>query len=680
MKKLVIVESPTKAKIIQKFLDKSYMVESSFGHVRDLPKTKLGVDIEKNFEPQYVIPTKAKKNVNRLKELAKKSEIVYFATDEDREGEAISWHLNYILKPKNYQRISFHEITKQAILKSLESPREIDVNLVDAQQTRRILDRLVGYKLSPFLWKKIAKGLSAGRVQSVALRLICEKEEEINKFKTDEYWTIDADFENEKKIIINSKLEKIKNKKIEKLGIQKEQNANDIAKDAKKYTYKITNIEVKDGQKSSPIPFTTSTLQQVANQKLGFSSKQTMMLAQQLYEGIDIESEGTGLITYMRTDSLNLSEQFLNSTKNFITKNFGEKYSRLKRFKTKSKNAQEAHEAIRPTDINNKPENIEKFLNPKQYKLYRLIWERTLASQMQSAIIEKTKIIIEDDKKNYTFTSSGNVIKFDGFLKVYTSKIEENILPEMKTNENLKLIEIKPEQHFTEAPAQYNEASLIKKMEELGIGRPSTYAPTISNIIFRKYIIKEGRKLSPTQLGNLINKTLIDYFSEIIDYQFTANLEEGLDEIAIGKKEWRPFLLEFYNPFIKNLEEKYKTVEKIDTDEKTDEVCEKCGKPMIIKLGRFGKFLACSGFPECRNTKAITSDLGIKCPKCKDGNIIIRKTKRGKIFYGCNKFPECKFATWQKPTGELCPECNEAMIETPKGKIQCSNSKCKSKI
>ncbi len=675
--KLVIVESPTKAKTIQKFLDSSYVVESSFGHIRDLPKTQLGVDTENNFEPKYVIPKNAQKKVSGLKSLAKKAETIYFATDEDREGEAISWHLNYLLKPKKQFRIVFHEITKQAILEALKNPRQLDENLFNAQQARRILDRIVGYKLSPFLWKKIARGLSAGRVQSAALRLICEKEAEIKNFKKDEYWTIEADFKKDENNKITAVLKKINDQTLKKLDLKSKKEVQKITDNLEKKDYKIIDIEKKETKRNPYPPFKTSTLQQAANNRLGFSSKQTMMLAQQLYEGIKLEKENIGLITYMRTDSLNLSNKFLDEAEEYLKTNLGEEYIHRKQFKTKSKNAQEAHEAIRPTNIYNNPKQIEKYLQPQQYKLYKLIWERALASQMAVAKLEKTSIIITAHDDSYTFLSNGNIILFDGFLKIYSSKIEENILPPVKRGDKLKIENINPEQHFTEPPARYTEASLIKILEKLGIGRPSTYAPTISTIIARKYVEKEAKKLEPTEIGELTNKVITENFPKIVDYKFTAQIEEELDEIARGEKKWQPFLKKFYGPFKENLEKKYESVKKINTDEKTDKICEKCGKPMIIKLGRFGKFLACTGFPECKNTKAIIEKINITCPKCKKGQIIIRRTRKKRIFYGCSNYPQCNFATWKEPTGELCEKCGSPMVKNAQGKIYCSNKECK---
>ncbi len=677
-KNLVIVESPTKAKTIKKFLGSSYDVESSFGHVRDLPASKMGVDVLNDFEPSYTIPTRAKKNLSVLKKLAKTASTIYFATDEDREGEAISWHLNFILKPKDYKRICFHEITKDAILEALKNPRELDMNLINAQQARRILDRLVGYEISPFLWKKIAKGLSAGRVQSAALRLICEREQEIKDFNKQEYWSIKSIFQKiDSNLSFESELIKISEKTLDKFYFTKNDDVENIITDIKEKKYSIESIEKKEASKNPLPPFTTSTLQQASNIRLGYSSKQTMMLAQQLYEGIKLGKESLGLITYMRTDSLNLSTNFIEKASSFITSEYGKEYLETRQFKTKSKNAQEAHEAIRPTDVTKTPELIKEYLDPKQYKVYKLIWERAVASQMSPSKMQKTKIIISDKEKNYSFMSSGNIITFYGFLKVYPMKIEEGELPELKKNEALNLKNVSGDQHFTEPPARYNEASLIKIMEKLGIGRPSTYAPTISNIIARRYVIKEQKRLMPTETGELINKVMVESFKDVVDYQFTATMEEGLDDIARGEKEWVPFLRDFYTPFKANLKEKYETVSKIELeDNTTDEVCEKCGSPMIIKLGRFGKFKACSNFPECKNTKNMTKELGIKCPKCENGNVVTKRTSRGKTFYGCNNYPKCDFATWYKPTGTLCEKCKSPMVEFKNGE-KCSNKDCK---
>ncbi len=700
-KSLVIVESPTKAKTITKFLPKDFKVESSFGHVRDLPKSKLGVNIEENFEPQYVIPTKANKQVKKLQELANKNEKIILATDEDREGEAIAWHLTKALKlkDKKIERITFHEITKKAIQQALGNPKSINMNMVDAQQARRILDRLVGYKLSPFLWQKVARGLSAGRVQSVAVRLVCEKEKEIQAFKQEEYWTIEADLEKNKQTF-TAQLIKQKNKTLKKLDIQNGKQAETILNNLKDANYQVESIEKKEAKKQPPTPFTTSTLQQEASRKLGYSAKQTMMLAQRLYEGIEIGTQGSvGLITYMRTDSLNLSNYSLDNIRHYITEQIGKNYlpDKARIYKTKSKGAQEAHEAIRPTDINNAPEKIKQYLDPKQYKLYNLIWQRTVACQMQPAVIDQTKIDIKAN--DYTFRANGSVIKFDGFLKIYQTTVKENTLPNLNEKDELNLIELKKLQHFTQPPARYSEASLIKALEEHGIGRPSTYAPTLSTIQERNYVIKnDDKKLQPTEIGTLVNELLVEHFPQIVNYNFTAQMEKNLDQIAAGKKDWQPIVENFYDPFIDNLKIKEKEITKKElTEEATDIKCEKCGSPMVIKMGRFGKFLACSNYPDCKNTqplfvtkeeqearetkekcpecnkpllvktgrfgkflacsgypdckftKQIQKTTGQTCPKCKKGEVVVKKTKRGKIFWACNLYPDCDYASWEKP-------------------------------
>jgi len=659
--KLIIVESPTKAKTIKNFVGKTYAIEASYGHIRDLPKSKLGIDIENGFKPTYIIPTKAKKRVNFLKKTAQKSEEVILATDEDREGESIAWHLKEVLElPKEKtKRIVFHEITKQAILNALNSPRDIDMNLVNAQQARRILDRLVGYKLSPFLWKKIAKGLSAGRVQSVALRLIVEREEEIKNFKPQEYWTILALFN-----VLNETLEahlfKKNGKVIEKLDIKTKEEADEIKKELEESNFSILNIENKKVKKNPLPPFITSTLQQTASTRLGFSSKKTMLLAQDLYE--------RGFITYMRTDSTHLSEEAINKARLWIKNNLNSQYLPPKPniFKTKSKLAQEAHEAIRPTDVDVSPEKLK--LSQDHKKLYDLIFKRFIASQMPPAEFLNTKIEIlaQNSKKNvnYTLIASGSVMEFDGFLKIWPMEFNEKILPKISKNDTLNLIEIKTVQHFTEPPPRYTEASLIKTLEKYGIGRPSTYASIISIIQERNYVRKESGRFYPTEIGILVNKILTTHFPEIVDINFTAKMEEDLDEIAQGKKDWQKVLEEFYTPFAKNLEQKYQEVQKKDIiSEDTNEVCEKCGSPMVIKIGKFGKFLACSKFPECKNIKKINNDeeTNIVCPQClKDpnrslnpGKIVKRKIKsgkfKGKIFWGCSRYPECNYISWKKP-------------------------------
>jgi len=701
---LIIVESPTKANTISKFLGKEYKVESSYGHIRDLPKSKLGVDIENNFKPQYVIPLKARKRVNFLKKEAQKADKIILATDEDREGEAIAWHLTQALGLENsksktlnskqipnskfqipkVERIVFHEITKSAIENALKNPRDIDMNLVDAQQARRALDRLVGYKLSPFLWEKIMKRLSAGRVQSVALRLIVEREEEIRNFKPEEYWTISAILRKLK--IPNSPfakqipggrfpipnefesfLYKINDEPIPKLGIKTKEEANKIVEDLKKCDFKVLKIEKKELKRNPLPPFTTSTLQQEASKKLRYSAKQTMRLAQNLYEN--------GLITYHRTDSFNLSQESLMAAKNWIEKNLGKEYAAQapRLFKTRSRLAQEAHEAIRPTKPELIPEKIKVKFSPEK-KLYELIWRRFIASQLPQARFDFTVIEIKAENPKsktlnskqipnsksqipniYILKTTGLIMKFDGFLKIWPMQFEEKELPLLEENEELKLKEIKPEQHFTEPPPRYNEASLIKTLEKYGIGRPSTYAPIISVIQERNYVYKnEQRRFQPTEIGELVNKILVEHFPQIVDIQFTAQMEEKLDKIAQGKEKWQEVIKEFYQPFAENLEKKYQEVKRQKlTEEKIEEVCEKCGRPMVVKYSKFGKFLACSGFPECHYTKPITmtNDKGekIKCPKCQKGEIIKRRSKNGRFFYGCSRYPDCDFTSWTKP-------------------------------
>ena len=677
---LIIVESPTKAKTITRFLGDDFLVESCHGHIRDLPKGKLGVETEKDFQPQYVIPTAKRKIVNKLKKLGEKADKIYFATDEDREGEAIAWHLDYILKSKNTYRISFHEITQEAIEQALKNPGQIDANLVDAQQARRILDRLVGYKLSPLLWKKIVKGLSAGRVQSPAVRLIVEREKEIEKFKPQEYWSIEAELE-AKQETFWARLIKKDDKNLDKLEIKTQKQAQEIIKDLEKAEYQIIDIRKKQINKSPLPPFITSTLQQQANKRLGFSAKQTMMIAQQLYEGISLNKKSAiGLITYMRTDSLNLSEKFLKQSQSFIKKSYGGRYCQKHVYKTKSKTAQEAHEAIRPTDCQNTPEEIAKYLNKNQLKLYDLIWRRAVASQMSKQILDSTAVDIKAEQ--YVFRANGLGIKFDGWAKIYPEKQKENYLPELKIDQKLELKQLKPDQHFTEPPPRYSEASLIKALEEYGIGRPSTYAPIISTIQTRNYVQKEQKRFKPTQIGVLVNDLLVKHFFDIVDYQFTAQMEDDLDQIAQGKKDYLKMLNNFYQPFIKNLTMKEQKIDKKFTDEQTDQKCPQCNEPLIIKMGRFGKFLACTGFPKCRYTKSLTDSSGnnhekidIPCPKC-DGEIVKKRTRKGKFFYGCSNWPKCDFAVWDEPTDEKCPKCKSIMVK--KGnQIKCSNKECK---
>ncbi len=660
MKKLVIVESPTKAKTISGFVGKKYAIESSFGHVRDLPKSKLGIDLENNFEPHYIIPKKIQSRVTALRKLAAKADEVILATDEDREGEAIAWHLIEALKLKNstetpIKRIVFHEITKNAIEKALESPRNIDLNLVNAQQGRRVLDRLVGYELSPFLWKKVVRGLSAGRVQSAALRIIMEREEEIEKFKPEEYWSITAALKTKKQEIFEADLSKIENEAIGKLGIKNQAQVDAIVEDLESATYSVASVEKTETRKNPYPPFITSTLQQTAARHFGFSSKKTMFLAQGLYEN--------GHITYMRTDSVNLSAESLSAAKSWIESNLPAEYNIGPiHYKSKSRLAQEAHEAIRPTNPQNTPDSLggEK-LEKDARRLYDLIWRRFMASQLPPAVLDALKIevgALSKNKKHYLFSATGSTLKFDGFMKIWTTKLEERELPSVQNGDPLEAESVTPTQHFTEPPARYNEASLIKIMERHGIGRPSTYAPTISVIQARNYVEKIQGRFHPTEIGKLVDTVLKENFPEIVNVEFTANMEESLDKIAEGTEEWQKVIGNFYGPFAKNLKERYATVEKQGVaEEKTGIACELCGKEMIIKFGRFGKFMACSGFPDCKNAKPIKEPpklIGLKCPKCTEGDVIEKRVNRkgrarGKVFWGCNRYPKCDYASWKNP-------------------------------
>ncbi len=667
---LVIVESPVKAATIEKFLGSNYRALSSYGHIRDLPKSELGIDIENNFKPKYIVPLRAKKNVNILKKESEKANLVILATDEDREGEAIAYHLAFLLDlngKKEYQRIVFHEITKSAIDQALKNPRKIDMALVDAQQARRILDRIVGYKLSPFLWKKVARGLSAGRVQSVAVRLVVEREREIENFVPQEYWSIAALLRKSEKEF-EALLNKRDGKTIPKLGIKTKKEADKIVKDLKGAEYKVINIERKEIKRNPLPPFATSTLQQESWKRFHFPAKLTMQIAQQLYE--------SGFITYHRTDSLNLSDQSLFSAKKFITANFGKEYwaGFLRGYKAKGR-VQEAHEAIRPTYPARAPESVK--LDQNQLKLYDLIWRRFIACQMSQAIFDSTTIDIQ--AKNYTFRATGQVLKFDGFLKVYPMKFEETELPPLKKDEILELIKLKPSQHFTQPPPRYTEATLIKTLEENGIGRPSTYAPILSTIQERNYIEKnEEKRFQPTEIGTVVNGLLVNHFPKIVNIKWTAEMEEDLDKIAEGKRKWVEVLQEFYQPFEENLKRKYQEVSKKDITEKpTEKICPKCGAPLLIRLGKFGKFYACSKFPKCKHTEPLEENiLGIKCPKCKKGEIIEKRTRKRKIFYACNQFPKCDFALWDKPTGKKCPKCGSLLIETKRKQIKCSSKEC----
>ncbi|MEK7570334.1 MAG: type I DNA topoisomerase [Patescibacteria group bacterium] len=606
-KALVIVESPTKAKTIGRFLGKDFQVEASFGHVRDLPKSTMGVDVEHNFQPEYVVGDDDKETVTKLKKLAKATGKVYFATDEDREGEAISWHLAELLKIKgeDVQRIVFHEITKAAIDHALANPRPLDIKRVDAQQARRILDRLVGYELSPFLWRKVRRGLSAGRVQSVAVRLIVEREREILAFKNQEYWTIEGVFDTGKETF-EAKLLKLAGASLDKFAIGNQQAADELLAKLKGAAYHIGDVQLKTTKRSPAPPFTTATLQMDANRRLGLSANRTMRLAQQLYEGVHLGGKGqTGLITYMRTDSLNLSDKFINETKTYLENTFGKDYvlPAGRKFKTNSKGAQEAHEAIRPTEVVHSPESIREHLDPDQAKLYELIWNRAVASQMPDAQVDQTSVDVAANVEEAIFRATGATIRFPGFLKVYPDGAKETFLPPLKVNDKVEAKDVKGVQHFTEPPPRYSDASIVKVLEEHGIGRPSTYAPTITTIVDRGYVERDERRLKPTEVAFLVIDLLVKHFPEIVDYQFTANMEQQFDHIAEGKTEWQPVLKTFYDKFHTNLVAKDAEISKKDlTETATDEICERCGKPMIKKFGRFGTFLACTGYPECKHT------------------------------------------------------------------------------
>jgi DNA topoisomerase-1 len=737
-KSLVIVESPTKAKTISRFLGKDYDVQASFGHIRDLPKSKMGVDVKNNFEPTYVIPVKAKTVITELKAKAAKAKEVILATDEDREGEAISWHLVSALKleKENPKRIVFHEITQNAIKEALENPRELDLNLVDAQQARRILDRLVGYELSPFLWKKVRYGLSAGRVQSVAVRLIVEREREIEKFIKEEYWTIEAEFTKEK-LFFNSKLNKIDDKSVGKFDIAKEISAKEVVDDLENANYKVLEITKKEVIRNPTAPFTTSTLQQEAARKFGMSAKQTMVIAQQLYEGITLGELGqTGLITYMRTDSVNLSTLALGQAAEVIKKRFGNEYysGTPRKFNAKSKNAQEAHEAIRPTDLHLHPDEIKQYLDRGQQKVYDIIWKRTVASQMKEAIFDSTAVDIEakgKSEKTYNFRANGQVVKFEGFLKAYSEGVDDDTeseiegqLPDLNQGETLNLSALRPLQHFTEPPGRYSDATLIKALESFGIGRPSTYAPTLSTIQDRDYVEKTDKKYKPTEVGVVVNDLLVEHFPNIVDVNFTAKIEDELDEIAEGKMKWQPVIKEFYEPFKKQIDTKQEEVEKqvqiSETpcphcgkpmiikfgrsgrflacpegekitkpmpeeeaqikalEEKTvGEVCPICGGPMNVKRGRFGFFLGCARYPECKGIAKIQNKIGFKCPNCGIGDVVEKKARgRGKPFYSCSRYPDCEFIINTRPTTE---EELKALWEEQKAKPKRAPKKAKKK-
>jgi len=685
--KLVIVESPAKAKTIAKYLGKNYVVEASMGHVRDLPKSQLGVDVENNYNPKYITIRGKGDLLDKLKKEAKKSDQILLATDPDREGEAISWHLAHILKldEKDKCRIEFHEITKNAVKNAIKSPRRINENLVDAQQARRVLDRLVGYKISPILWSKVKWGLSAGRVQSVALKMICDREDEINNFIKKEYWTIFSSLL--KKGGNKAFSVKLNSYKGEKIEISDKAQCDEIIGDLKKGEFTVDKIKKTSKNRNPLPPFTTSTLQQDANKKLNFSTKRTMSIAQQLYEGIDVKGYGTqGLITYMRTDSVRISEEAQKLATDYIKNGFGSEYvpSSPRIFRGK-KNAQDAHEAIRPTNIEITPEVVKGSLKDDQFKLYSLIWKRFIASQMASCIMDITSIDIRN--QDYGLKATGSVIKFDGFMKVYEYSMDEdseNInIPVLDEGETLKCKTIEGKQHFTQPPARFSEASLVKTLEENGIGRPSTYAPIISTLLERKYTEREKKTLKPTELGVIVNNIVSEYFKQIVDLEFTANMESKLDNVEEGSENWKHIVEEFYTPLKEAISIAEKEIEKVTLEDKvTDVVCELCGRNMVIKQGRFGEFLACPGYPECKNTKPIVIELDVACPEC-GGKVLVKKSRKGKKFFGCSNYPDCKFVSWFEPVNEKCPECGSFMMKKFNKKsgwyLECSNQECKHK-
>ena len=677
---LVIVESPAKVKTIKKFLGSNYVVAASNGHVRDLPKSQLGVDVENDYEPKYITIRGKGEILANLRKEVKKADKVYLATDPDREGEAISWHLSKALKleDKKVYRISFNEITKNAVKASLKTPRDIDMDLVDAQQARRVLDRVVGYRISPLLWAKVKRGLSAGRVQSVALRIIADREAEIDAFIPEEYWTLDAELnvKGERKPLIA----KFYGTEKEKMTIESKEQLNEILKELDGADYEVSEIKKGERTKKAPVPFTTSTLQQEASKALNFATSKTMRIAQQLYEGVDVKGSGTvGIITYLRTDSTRISEEADANVRSYIGEQYGSQYVAAEGSgKSGSQKIQDAHEAIRPTDVTRTPAMLKDSLSRDQFRLYQLIWKRFVASRMMPAVYETTSVKIAAGK--YRFNVATSKIAFEGFRLIYTEAGEEKdekgvLLKGLDENSELSLEQFESKQHFTQPPAHYTEASLVKTLEEMGIGRPSTYAPTITLIINRRYVAKENKNLYMTELGEVVNNIMMQSFPSIVDVSFTANMESLLDGVAEGKVKWKTIIENFYpdlDAAVKKAEEELEEV-KIE-DEVTDVICEECGRNMVIKYGPHGKFLACPGFPECRNTKPYLEKIGVKCPMC-GKDVVIRKTKKGRRYYGCENNPECEFMSWQKPSEKKCPQCGNYMVE--KGnKLLCSNEQC----
>ena len=679
-KYLVIVESPAKVKTIKKFLGKNYEVMASNGHVRDLPKSQLGFSPENDFEPKYITIRGKGEILAKLRKEVKKADKIYLATDPDREGEAISWHLTKALKldDKDVSRISFNEITKSAVKTSLKKPREIDMDLVDAQQARRMLDRMVGYRISPLLWAKVKRGLSAGRVQSVALRIVCDREEEINAFIPEEYWSLEASLlpEGEKKPIVA----KLMDKNGEKIEITSKEQMDAVLAELKDKDFNVTDIKKGERTKKAPLPFTTSTLQQEASKALNFPISKTMRIAQQLYEGVDIKGQGTvGIITYLRTDSVRISEEADAAARTFVEETYGDSYvSAGETGKKSNAKIQDAHEAIRPTDINRIPSEIKESLSRDQFRLYQLIWKRFAASRMANAVYETTTVNI--GVGDYRFRVSTSKVAFDGFMAVYTEADDEKaekqvLLKSLDKDTKLSLVDYDPKQHFTQPPAHYTEASLVKTLEELGIGRPSTYSPTITTIIARRYITKENKNLYVTEIGEVVNSIMKESFPTIVDEHFTANMESLLDGVAEGKIPWKTVVSNFYPDLEKAVQAAEEELEKITIeDEVTDEICEVCGRNMVIKYGPYGKFLACPGFPECRNTKPYYEKIGVACPKC-GKDVVIKMTKKGRRYYGCIDYPECDFMSWGRPVDKKCPRCGGYMVE--KGnKLACADEHC----
>lgn len=680
-KYLVIVESPAKAATIGKFLGNNYKIEASMGHVRDMPKSQMGIDFEHDFEPKYITIRGKGELLGKLRKDAKAADKVYLATDPDREGEAISWHLLHALnlgEEKPISRITFNEITKTAVKKSITEARDIDMDLVDAQQARRVLDRVVGYTISDLLWKKVKKGLSGGRVQSVALRLICDREGEIREFIPEEYWTLGAKLKDADGKVFEAKFY---GKGETKAELANEAETNEVLDGLKDKDFAVTDVKTGSRQKKPVAPFTTSTMQQEASKHLNMATQKTMMIAQQLYEGVNVKGEGTvGLVSYIRTDSFRISDEAYEAAVAFIKETYGDAFVNPERIVYKSKGkTQDAHEAIRPTNVSRTPESIKDSLSKDQYRLYKLIWERFVASQMSPAVYDTLSVKLAAG--DYTFRASGSRLHFSGFLEAYSKGEEEDekVIPKLTQGDILQAEQLLPEQHFTQPPARYTDASLIKTLEEIGVGRPSTYAPTLTTIQARHYVTKEAKNLFPTELGEMVDEIMKTYFPDIVDIDFTANMEKRLDDVEMGKEEWKQIIRDFYPDFKKSVENAAEKLEKIEIkDEETDIVCEKCGRNMVIKYGRYGKFLACPGFPECQNAKPYFEEAGVNCPEC-GGKVLIKKTKKGRIYYGCEHNGDgCDFMSWNKPTGEKCPECGAFLEEKGRKnpKIVCSNEKC----